>query len=193
LDEVAALPGVEAAAYSTQTPLGESIVGIPIRLPGQAESDFRLAELDAVTPGYFSVIELPFLLGRNFTAADMANAGTEGGPAVVTETTARNRWGETDVLGRTLLWGDRPLEVVGVVADARLGSLGAIEPYYVFVASQGRGELLVRSRADFATTAAAIRALVLARDPGLAFRVLPLEGNVEWARGVSGLVSTIGS
>jgi predicted permease len=195
LEEVAALPGVEAVAYATQTPLGESIVGLPLRLPNQAASEARRAELDAVTPGFFSVLELPIVRGRNFTEAESADASGEAAtrPAIVTETTARNFFGESDPLGRTLLLQDTTLEIVGVAADARLGGLGAVDPYYVFVPLRERGELLVRSRADFPTTAAGIRALVVARDPTLAFRVLPLEANIGWSRGVSGLVATIGA
>jgi ABC-type antimicrobial peptide transport system permease subunit len=53
--------------------------------------------------------------------------------------------------------------------------------------------LLVKSRADFAATASGIRSLVRASDPSVAFRVLPLEGNVAWWRGVSGMVTTLGA
>jgi predicted permease len=195
LDEVAALPGVEAAAYALQTPLGESIVGVAVRLPGQSESELRFVQLDAVTPSFFSVLELPIVRGRNFTEAESADAEREAvtRPAIVSETTARNLWGESDPIGRTLLWEDTTLEVVGVAADARLGGLGEIDPYYVYMPLRAGGELLVKSRADFAATAAGIRAIVLARDPSLAFRVLPLEANIGWFRGVSGLVATLGA
>ena len=37
MDQVAALPGVEAVAFAAQTPLGESSMGVAIRLPGRAE------------------------------------------------------------------------------------------------------------------------------------------------------------
>jgi hypothetical protein len=50
MDKVAALPGAEAVAYAAQTPLGESSMGVAIRLPEQPEkSDQRLGEVDAVT------------------------------------------------------------------------------------------------------------------------------------------------
>ncbi len=86
LEEVAALPGVEGAAYASQTPLGESRTGARFRLPGQAESEYQIAEIDAVTPSYFSVIELPIVRGRDFTEAESADAGTRAGsqPVIVT-------------------------------------------------------------------------------------------------------------
>jgi predicted permease len=195
LEEVAALPGVEGVAYASQTPLGESRTGAMVRLPGQAESESRITEIDAVTPSYFSVIELPIVRGRNFTEAESADAASRAGtqPVIVTETTARNFWGDADPLGRTLLWDDATLEVVGVAADARLGALGEIDPYYVYMPLYERGELLVKSGADFAATASGILAIVRARDAGLVARVLPLESNLQWFRGLSRLVTTLGA
>ena len=197
LEEVGALPGVEAAAYATLTPLGEANTGFGIRLPGESEDQIRLAQADAVTPGFFSVLELPIVGGRNFTEAESASAGREAEtrPVIVSETTARNLWGERDPIGRALLTEDltedTTLEVVGVAADARLGALGEIDPYYVYFPRREGGELLVRSRAGFATTASGILAIVRARDPGLPARVLPLEANLAWYRGVSGMVTTL--
>ncbi len=194
MDDIAALPGVESVAYATQTPLGESITGFRVRLPGQAESEFRWIEMDAVTPSYFPLLELPIVRGRNFTEAESADSEREAAtrPVIVTETTARNYWGDRDPLGRTLLWEDTTLEVVGVTADARLGALGEIDQYYLFVPRWDQGELLVRSRAGFAETASSILAIVRARDPNLAARVLPLESNVGYFRGLSRIVTTLG-
>ena len=55
------------------------------------------------------------------------------------------------------------------------------------------GELLVKSRADFAATASGILAIVRARDAGVAARVLPLESNLQWFRGLSQVVTTLGA
>ena len=194
MDDIAALPGVESVAYATQTPLGESITGFRVRLPGQAESEFRWIEMDAVTPSYFPLLELPIVRGRNFTEAESADSEREAAtrPVIVTETTARNYWGDKDPLGRTLLWEDTTLEVVGVTADARLGALGEIDQYYLFVPRWDQGELLVKSRAGFAETVSSILAIVKARDPNLAARVLPLESNVGYFRGLSRIVTTLG-
>ena len=192
MDQVAALPGVEAVAYASQTPLGESSMGIAVRLPGQRE---RFAEMDAVTPGYFSLLGLRILRGRTFTAAESANAATDAStrPAIVSETTARNLWGAADPIGRTLLRGDITLHVVGVAADAQLSALGTIDRYYVYEPRRPGGVLLVKSRADFGTTASGMRAIVRERDPSLAFRVLRLEANVAWWRGVSGAITSLGA
>jgi predicted permease len=199
MEQVAALPGVQAVAYAAQTPLGESMMGGGIRLPGQSKQQQRFAEFDQVTPGYFSLLEIPIVRGRNFTDAETANARREGGtrPVIISETAARTFFADTDPIGRTLLaddmrGGDTTLEVVGVSADAQLTALGTVVPY-IYQPSPPAGMLLVKSRGNFAAIASAIRALVRASDPSVAFRVLPLEGNVAWWRGFSGMVTTLGA
>ena len=199
MDEVAELPGVESVAFATQTPLGEARMGTLVRLPGESEDEGRMAERDLVTADYFSLLEIPVLRGRTFTPAEIANAYSEAGtrPAVVSETTARNLWGESDPIGRTLLRHGFPgdaavtLTVVGMVADAQLSALGRVDPYYVFEPRQPGGELLVKSRNGFDAIASELRAIVQARDPSLAFRVLPLEGNLAYFRGLSGIITTL--
>ena len=154
-------------------------------------------------PGFFSVLGLPIVSGRAFTDSEVASAGSADlRPAIVTETTARNLWPAGDAVGRTLLREemtfenetvvrrDVTLQVVGVVADAQLTSLGRVDPYYVYEPG-GSSALFVKSRGDFAATAASIGAVVRGLDPSLALRVLPLEANIGWWRGVSGTVTTL--
>ena len=197
MDKVAALPGVEAVAYAAQTPLGESSMGVAIRLPEQQEkSDQRFGEMDAVTPGYFSLLGIRIVRGRNFTEAESANADPDARtrPVIISETTARNLWGDADPIGRTLLRDDITLHVIGVAADAQLSALGTNNPYYIYEPRRSGGVLLVKHRAGFgATTASSLRTMVRAIDPSLAFRVLSLEENVSWWRVVSGTVTSLGA
>jgi hypothetical protein len=198
MDQVAALPGVEAVAYAAQTPLGESWMGGAIRRQGESKEQQRFAEFDQVTPGYFSLLDIPIVRGRNFTDAESADAQRQSGtrPVIISETAARTFFGDGDPLGRTLLrdnlTDETALEVVGVAADAQLTSLGTVVPY-IYEPSPPSGVLLVKSRAGFAATASGIRALVQASDPNVAFRVLPLESNVAFWRGLSGMVTTLGA
>jgi predicted permease len=199
MDQVAALPGVEAVAYAAQTPLGESMMGAAFRLPGESKHQQRFGELDAVTPGYFALLGIPVVRGRTFTDVESANAQSEGStrPAIISAAAARTFFGDADPIGRTLLrddmqGGDITLQIVGVAADAQLTSLGSVVPY-IYEPSRPGGVLLVKSRSGFAAIASGIRAIVRASDLSLAFRVLPLEGNVAWWRGVSGMVTTLGA
>ena len=194
MDEIGALPGAEAVAYTMREPLGDDLVQIGVRLPGQGENEARFAQLNSVTPGFFSVIGLPLLLGRSFTDADLTEDGRR--TAIVSESTARNLWPGADPIGQTLLWGggrneEVALQIVGVVKDAQVRALGQIDPYYVYLPAPLGEKLLVKSRADFAATAAGIRGVVRALDPGLAVPVYPLEANVDRWQGISGIVTTL--
>jgi predicted permease len=194
MEEIGALRGTEAVAYTMREPLGDDFVQIAVRLPGQGENEARFAELNSVTPGYFSAIGLPLLLGRSFTDADLTEDGRR--TAIVSESTARNLWPGADPIGQTLLWdGARDdevsLTIVGVVKDAQVRTLGQIDPYYVYLPDRVGEKLLVKSRADFAATAAGIRGVVRALDPSLPVPVYPLEANVDRWQGISGLVTTL--
>jgi putative ABC transport system permease protein len=188
--DVAALPGVESVAYTDREPLGDDRARITIRLPGQGENEARTAELNGVTPDYFSLLGLPIVRGRTFTAAEVGDRAGGVRPAIVSAATARNLWPGGDPIGRTLLWSGDTFRVVGVAADAQTTALGQIDPYYVYVPG-GFGTLLVKSRTDFAATASSIRAAVSAIDPGLVVVVLPLEATLGWWRGISRTVATL--
>jgi predicted permease len=188
---VAALPDVEALALAMRAPLGSDISRIAIHLPGESPAQARQAELNAVGPAYFSVLELPIVQGRAFTEADLASNTAEFRSAIVSAATVRNLWPDGDALGRTLLWGDVTLQIVGVAADAQVSTLGVIDPHYVYVPGRGGAAMLVKSRTDFATTAAGIRAVARAIDPTLIVPMQPLEASLGWWRGVSGTVTTL--
>jgi predicted permease len=190
--EVEALPGVTAVAYTDRQPLGLDNARIQIRLPGDSQNTTRAAELISVTPDYFSVLELPIVRGRTFTDAEAGNRATGVRPAIVSQATARNLWPGADAIGRTLVWGDDTLQVVGVAADARTNTLGGIDPYYVYVPGAGPA-LLIKSRVGFGAMASSIRTIARALDPTLVVHVVPLEANLGWWRGLSGIIATLGT
>jgi ABC-type antimicrobial peptide transport system permease subunit len=53
--------------------------------------------------------------------------------------------------------------------------------------------LLAKHRGDFGATASSILAIVRRLDPTVAARVLPMEANVAYFRGVSGIVTSLGA
>jgi predicted permease len=197
-DSVTALPGVDALAYASDPPLGEERAAMPIRVPGATRNEFQIAELNGVTAGYFALVGIPIVRGRTFTDAEVANARPDADmtPIVISETTARNLWGTIDPIGRTLARGNfsnevtGTLQVVGVAADAQVSTLGRIESYFVYV--PGGEELLIKSRVDVAATASSVLAIVRSLDPSLVIRVIPLEANLGFWRGLSGTVTTLG-
>jgi len=190
-ERVGALPGVEGVAFGIE-PLSSDREAAPLRLPTESEAG-AFAGLNFVSPGYFPLLGIALAQGREFTDAELAR---DAPVAIVSESTARNYWPGQDALGQRLIVGsEREVEVVGVVRDAQVSSVGEIDPYYVYLPAGPRVQflvkLLVKSRTDFAATAASIRAAVRDLDSGLWVRVTPLEQNLNWSRNISGIVSAL--
>jgi hypothetical protein len=161
-------------------------------LPGEAP--FPLG-FNNVSADYFSLLEIPIVRGRAFTAGDETDESTA---AIVTEAAARRLWPDRDPIGQKLVVGVPPnqveVDVVGVARDAQVTEIGELTPSYVYLPAAPRTQrvltLLVGS-GDFAATAAAVRAVIAELDPGLAVRVEPLEANLEATRTLARVVSTL--
>jgi predicted permease len=192
--EIGALPGVEAVAYTDRGPLSFDVAGGEIWLPGESENDMRAAQFNWVTPRYFDALGLRIVRGRAFMPEELTERGSGPVPAIVSESTARNLWPGSDPIGRTLhsrVQNNR-LEIVGVAADAQVSAIGSIDPYYVYVPGGG-AVLLVKTSADLRSSISSIRKTVQTIEPVLAPRVLPLESNLGFWRGVSTVISTVGA
>ena len=190
IERLQALPGVEAVAHASKVPLS----------PGRHQTTFRLPrredELDVdmnhVSPEYFSLLGIPIVRGRTFTAAEIR--GTPRA-VIVSEATARRYWPGQDPVGRVIFMGaDRgaPLEVVGVAQDAHVSHVAETESSYMYLpgSTAQRGlRPLVRSETDFAALARSISAVARELDPELVVRVDRLEANMEYWRGRSRLTA----
>jgi hypothetical protein len=193
------LPGVETAAQVITEPLNSDTEGSGIRLPTEDRSRVRGVAINGVTADYFDVVGIPIVRGRAFEDADM----TDGSVAtIVTESTARNLWPDQDPVGQRLLLAvgrdqDVTLEVVGMARDAQIAVVGQVEPYYLYLPAAPRSaqllQLLVKSRTDFASTAAAIRAAAGRLDAGLAVQVRPLDSNLDYWRNLSATLTGLGA
>jgi putative ABC transport system permease protein len=115
------LPGVSAAALVSTLPLGGRVhkrsVNMEGLTPGAGEPE-PLLWMSGISPGYFGVMGIAVLRGREFTEAD-----TAGGSAVVivSAETARRFWPNQDAVGKHLRLVDQKdwCTVIGVVADVR--------------------------------------------------------------------------
>lgn len=155
LQNVSALPGVQATGMATMVPLfGGSNQWIEIELPGQPRTADGGPWIRVVymTPGYFGASGIRLLGGRDFSDAD----GARGEPvAIATEGFARKYVGgrdPRDALGRSfaLSSGRISTRIVGIAADAKYQDLkSAPEPMLYIpldqaVGAQG-GQLVVRT------------------------------------------------
>ena len=123
IQRVETLPGVRSVGAVNRLPLSGTgtdrsfiVEGRTSASPGQNSS----VEWRAITPNYFSALNIALKDGRFFTEQDHANAP---GVAIVNETMARRFWpGESPIGKRIKMTGpaDLPwLTVVGVVGDVR--------------------------------------------------------------------------
>jgi hypothetical protein len=174
LERVRSLPGVDAVALTSKVPLSPGHRQTLFRLPGQ-EQRYEV-DVNTVSPEYFSLIAIPIVRGRTFTASEREDTS----PAViVTEATARRYWPGQDPIGRTVVMEgqETPAEVVGVAKDAQVSVVGETVSSYMYLpAGPGparRLGFLVRSRGDFASIAAGVRNVSRELDPGLVARVDP--------------------
>lgn len=177
LERVKALPGVEAAALASPRMLFDvNFNQTSIRIDGKTYSPDDRGEVVsnvAVTPSYFSVLDIPVIEGRNFTDADRKGAPLV---AVVNQTMARRFWPDGTAVGKTfqLSFGNGQVyQVVGVVKDHRLHAVSERPaPYLHFAAAQRPQRynyLIASTRGDVAQLLAAMRRELLTMEPGLVF------------------------
>jgi predicted permease len=171
LARVRALPGVQAAAIAERAPFSLNFNVSSIYIPDrQGPSDKPIPIKSARVSGdYFQTLGIPLLQGRVFSETDTPEAP---GVVVVNETMARRYWPGQLALGRRLrLRGpDGPsFEIVGVVADHRVQTVGeAATPYVHFAYSQRPGgyqTLVARTAGDAGALLAGIRRELLALEP----------------------------
>ena len=121
LQRMEAGPGVTSAALVNTLPLGGRVAKRALDIENQVVppgENGPLFWMDVITPGYFDVMKIPVVAGREFTSADAA-----GDPPVVmvSASTARRFWPGQDVVGAHIRLSSEQewRTVVGVVADVR--------------------------------------------------------------------------
>ena len=137
LERLRAVPGVEAAEMASN-PLNRRNSPNFTILSGPGEQ--RRVSYVWASPGFFSVMGIPLLRGRSFTAGD-----TESSPwvAIINETMARRFFPDEDPIGRFLQATvgsqlspagiDKPREIVGIVGDYNQGPGRGQSPPRIYV------------------------------------------------------------
>lgn len=156
---VAEVPGVENAALGSVVPWRDAgrIGGFQFTVDGYNRptgDEDPFARMRVVGPGYFGVVGVPLLAGREFTDLD----GSESDPVViVSERIATRLFPDRDALNRTLWWTDplwgepQPRRIVGIVADVDDENLIAGDVMTVYEPVRQRffaGRLFVRVTGD---------------------------------------------
>jgi len=122
LDAIAALPGVEAVGAARVAVLSGSNRVVPVSTdgqpveftPGGLPDNAMLARVNVVTDGYFDALGIRLLRGRAFDDRDGPSTPQV---AIVTRSLADRLWPGVDPIGRELVMGDAPFQVIGVAPD----------------------------------------------------------------------------
>ncbi|MGB7022840.1 MAG: ABC transporter permease [Candidatus Acidiferrales bacterium] len=127
LAKLQALPGVVSASQCLLYPLSGDEWNFEVSVPGYQPPNGvePLVYLNWVTPGYFSTMRTPLLEGRVFAARDSANSTPV---VVINELLANTYFRGQNPIGKHIQLGgreigDKPLEIIGVVQNAKRDSL----------------------------------------------------------------------
>jgi putative ABC transport system permease protein len=165
LERVSAIPSVEQAAFAWGVPLTGNNWPGTIEIEGQApaarETDRIAIPLRSATEGYFKLLRLPILEGRDIRSSDHRKAPEV---AVVNKAFADRYFPGSSAIGRKFWTAgrDRPAtEIVGVVANGRTADLTQDAEPEIYLslwqASAFSKHLLVRTSADPRTIMTSIR------------------------------------
>jgi predicted permease len=166
------LPGVQQVALTSAVPLtGETWVDLLERpdhpLP---ENEKKPVNVRWISEDYVPVMQVPLVAGRNLTSADRNNPYV----VLISEKTAAEGFAGENPLGKTikgiLPGGDeKPMTIVGVVADTRINSLKEdaslmmYAPYWTF--TPWRLVFMVKSTGPSEALMPAIRKAIWQIDP----------------------------
>jgi putative ABC transport system permease protein len=136
-DRLRALPGVISVGRSKITPIRGFFWNNTIHTEWSKAlvGDDALTYFNAVSPGFFETLRMPLLAGRNFNSGDTDKAPQV---AIVNQTLARRFFPNLNPLGKTFRIDDSheqpgpPIEVVGLVKDAKYGSVREQTPPTAF-------------------------------------------------------------
>ena len=144
LDRVRAVPGVTAAAATSELPFDPGKVPQNFLVEGERPVDpGREPEVMSrgVSPGYFGTLGIPLRRGRALEATDTAGGEPVG---VVNEAAVRALFHGTDPIGRRVAWARAQprvwMRVVGVAGDVRGDGLDADDTpaFYTPMAQESR-------------------------------------------------------
>ena len=201
LDELATVPGVQAAGAVNMLPLVNFGFNTSFRIVGRPafpqQDRAPIVELRFVTPGYFDAMGMSVRRGRTFGPQDTAS-GTQ--VMIVNQAMANQFWPSQDPIGGKIGFGPGPQnenEIVGVVSDVRdfrLASVPVIEAYFPLTQAPVRAmTFVVRGElGDPAALLPAVRQRIAAIDANLPIvKPQTMASVVEAAAGGTRLSSTL--
>jgi predicted permease len=137
---IEAMPEVRSAAVVEGVPLHAGSFHGLFSVEGKPESpmDRSLAPIRIVSPGYFQVMKIPILSGRNYDEHDEVGPIGSLSSVIVSRTLAARFWPGQDAVGKKvkMSFEKSPSLIIGVVGDVRYTGL-AEEPESEFYFPEG--------------------------------------------------------
>jgi predicted permease len=197
---ITAIPEVRSAAIGTNPVLADNddVTSIVVEGYQPKEDENPNSWLDFVSPGYFTTMGIPMLLGRDFTSRDR-----EGAPrvAIVNEIFAQYFYQNGNPIGRRFRRAaNKPndmVEIVGVVRASKYGRVNEKIPrviYFPFAQNPTPSSLMVyaRTKVDPKSVFPAIRREVSSLDASLPVTNLrTMEEQVDEALSPQRMIATL--
>jgi predicted permease len=145
VERIAAIPGVTSVSVADVVPLGGNALVRSFHPAGRTDIPGTRPDTYSVGPGYFRTLAIPLLKGREFDSSDRADAPIV---AIVNETYARTYFDGKDPIGRRVQTIDDPeAEVIGLVRDNRIGTIGETPASVIYYAyAQNPSDLVLHVR-----------------------------------------------
>jgi putative ABC transport system permease protein len=137
LDQMRIIPGLHSASVSSITPICHCRWAGQVEVDGYTPKSHEdsLAWHNNVSDEYFETLGTPLLAGRDFNSHDTS---TSAKVAIVSRSFAQKYFGAKNPLGQHFRTTGSLVEIVGIVKDARYGSLREEPAPFVFIPwSQG--------------------------------------------------------
>ncbi len=198
---LSALPGVDAAGLAIMPVLAGDEWDSSYTVEGAKPGENPDPHMNFISSNYFKTLQVPILLGRDFTASDRKGAPKV---AIVNEKFAKRYIGSVNAIGRHIGEGGDPgtktdMTIVGVVGDAKYEGMRDDIPDEVFLPVEQVDFTLgmvayIRTARDPEQMFSAIRETVRAQDPNLpVFGMRTLEKQMENSLVTERLIATLSS
>jgi putative ABC transport system permease protein len=186
LDRLRSAPGVKAAALAAVSILSgdewDSYMSVEGHRPADGEN--MQAFMNALSPGYFATMQIPFLEGRDFKPMDVHD---KANVAIVNRRFAEHFFKGTSAVGKHIGWGGGPdmklsIEIIGVVADSLYEGPREGVRRQVFIPKWGRNSaaFYVRTSTASASAYSVIRSEVKQLDSSMpVYQMKTLEAQLD--------------
>lgn len=188
IDRIKAIPGVEGAADASIVPISGNGWNENLLFNGVKPSNQRAVDFSQVSPGYFQMMAIPMLAGRDFDERDTANSPKV---AIVNESCAKKYFSDTSPIGKTFQIDDyvgraRPVyQIVGLVRDSKYRDLRDDFQPQIFVTTsqddrpdQG-AQILIYSNLPAGTVTSAVKTALEQTSPGIEMQFSVMRTNIR--------------